>query len=183
MAQVSKPAVPPTSKSAEGLLLRGLPVWKPAAQQTGGLRYDAFSLKPATWQHRLYGYDSPGQTTDSGSVFVAQTPETNFSYDADGNLLSDGRWSYTWDANNRLIAMTQYSGIAAGACGMTFAYDYQGRRIQKTVWTDSGGPACTNRLSRRLGSLGRPGCQWQPSGLPDVGKWPQRRQTPVALPA
>ncbi|MBB5353948.1 hypothetical protein HNR46_004218, partial [Haloferula luteola] len=22
------------------------------------------------------------------------------SYDADGNLLSDGRWTYTWDAEN-----------------------------------------------------------------------------------
>jgi YD repeat-containing protein len=35
-------------------------------------------------------------------VFVPKTPET-FTYDADGNLLSDGRWNYTWDAENRLV--------------------------------------------------------------------------------
>jgi RHS repeat-associated protein len=86
-----------------------------------------------------------GQSNESGNLFVARNPE-NFTYDADGNLLSDGRWSYTWDANNRLIAMTNNTGIAAGACGMTFAYDYQGRRIQKTVWTNSGGPAYTYRF-------------------------------------
>jgi YD repeat-containing protein len=56
-----------------------------------------------------------GQSNVSGNLFVARNPE-NFTYDADGNLLSDGRWSYTWDANNRLIAMTNNTGIAAGAC-------------------------------------------------------------------
>ncbi len=30
----------------------------------------------------------------------------NFGYDLDGNLTSDGRWTYTWDAENRLISMT-----------------------------------------------------------------------------
>jgi YD repeat-containing protein len=24
------------------------------------------------------------------------------SYDSDGNLTNDGRWTYTWDAENRL---------------------------------------------------------------------------------
>ena len=36
-------------------------------------------------------------------------------YDLDGNLLSDGRWTYTWDGENRLVKMasiawTQPSG-------------------------------------------------------------------------
>ncbi|MBK8477426.1 MAG: RHS repeat protein, partial [Opitutaceae bacterium] len=35
-------------------------------------------------------------------AFVAQTPEV-FVYDADGNLTSDGSWTYGWDAENRLI--------------------------------------------------------------------------------
>ncbi|MBL9215485.1 MAG: type IV secretion protein Rhs, partial [Opitutaceae bacterium] len=38
------------------------------------------------------------------SAFVPETPEV-FSYDADGNLLADARWTYTWDAENRLVAM------------------------------------------------------------------------------
>jgi hypothetical protein len=37
-----------------------------------------------------------GQQTTSGSVWVPQTPES-YGYDADGNLTSDGRWTYTWD--------------------------------------------------------------------------------------
>ena len=40
--------------------------------------------------------------TNSGSVFVAKTGET-LAYDEDGNLTSDGRWTYTWDAENRLV--------------------------------------------------------------------------------
>jgi hypothetical protein len=43
-----------------------------------------------------------GLTTVTGDVFVAKTPEV-FSYDLDGNMTSDGRWNYTWDAENRLI--------------------------------------------------------------------------------
>lgn len=40
-------------------------------------------------------------TNITGNVFLPQSPE-NFSYDNDGNLTSDGRWTYTWDAENRL---------------------------------------------------------------------------------
>ncbi|MEO8427627.1 MAG: hypothetical protein ABI651_11000 [Verrucomicrobiota bacterium] len=37
-----------------------------------------------------------------GNVFTPKTPE-NFTYDNDGNLTGDGRFSYSWDAENRLI--------------------------------------------------------------------------------
>ena len=42
---------------------------------------------------------------------LPQTPEA-FTYDADGNLLTDGRWNYTWDAENRLIQMVANTGVA-----------------------------------------------------------------------
>ena len=42
---------------------------------------------------------------------MPQTPE-NFTYDADGNLSTDGRWSYTWDGENRLVSMTSLSDRA-----------------------------------------------------------------------
>ncbi len=32
---------------------------------------------------------------------LPKTPE-QFTYDFDGNVLSDGRWNYTWDGENRL---------------------------------------------------------------------------------
>jgi RHS repeat-associated protein len=78
-------------------------------------------------------------TEKSGRIFVPKTPEV-FTYDADGNLTSDGRWNYTkWDAENRLISMESVAGIPAEAKRkLDFTYDYQGRRIQKIVSTWNG---------------------------------------------
>jgi len=42
-----------------------------------------------------------GQSSASGHEFVPETPEA-FQYDADGNPTQDGRWTYAWDAENRL---------------------------------------------------------------------------------
>ncbi len=76
--------------------------------------------------------------TNVGNVFLPQTPE-NYAYDADGNLLSDGRWTNTWDAENRLVSMTSLASAPAGSKFLLlFAYDYQGRRTQKVVSTNNG---------------------------------------------
>ena len=74
--------------------------------------------------------------TQSVSQYVPKTPEV-FSYDLDGNLAADGQWIYTWDGENRLIAMERIT--AAVTAGMpkrklTFAYDGQSRRIEKKVY-------------------------------------------------
>jgi RHS repeat-associated protein len=84
-----------------------------------------------------------GQTSVTGNVYVAQTPE-HFSYDPDGNLTNDGRFDYIWDGENRLVGMTNNTGVGP-RYGLTFAYDPQGRRIQKLVATN-GVPAYTNRF-------------------------------------
>ncbi len=79
-----------------------------------------------------------GQAPVSGNLFVPQTPE-QFTYDLDGNLLSDGRWSYTWDAENRLLGLQALSTVPSGAkLNLDFVYDWRGRRIQKTVSTWNG---------------------------------------------
>jgi RHS repeat-associated protein len=91
---------------------------------------------------------APGQTTVSGHEFIAKTPEV-FAYDADGNLTNDGRWSYYWDGENRLVAMTNNASIpASGEFALAFSYDYQGRRIQKLVSTNNGSwvPSYTDRF-------------------------------------
>jgi RHS repeat-associated protein len=91
---------------------------------------------------------APGQATVSGHEFIAKTPEI-FAYDADGNLTNDGRWSYYWNGENRLVAMTNNASIpAAGEYALAFSYDYQGRRIQKLVCTNNGSwvPSYTNRF-------------------------------------
>jgi RHS repeat-associated protein len=67
----------------------------------------------------------------TGDVYVPREPET-FKYDADGNLTNDGRWSYVWDGENRLIQMSVNTNVGP-QYQLNFAYDYQGRRIQKAV--------------------------------------------------
>ena len=62
-------------------------------------------------------------------------------YDLDGNLLSDGRWTYTWDGENRLVKMVSVAwtqpagGYLANATfpayTLEFAYDGLSRRVQK----------------------------------------------------
>jgi uncharacterized protein RhaS with RHS repeats len=68
-------------------------------------------------------------------VLVPQAQET-FQYDADGNLTNDSLWSYTWDAENRLLAMeTKLASLPSTnlAKRVEFTYDWQGRRIRKLV--------------------------------------------------
>jgi RHS repeat-associated protein len=90
-----------------------------------------------------------GQSSIGGNVFVPAATET-YGYDADGNLTNDGRWSYSWDAENRLISMQGQSGLPTGAkLKLDFVYDWQSRRIQKMVSTNNGsayGTQTTNRF-------------------------------------
>lgn len=70
------------------------------------------------------------------SEYLPPDPEM-FTHDADGNLKEDGKWNYTWDADNRLIAMETHA-IAHNAGSplqkLEFAYDSQGRRFSKKVY-------------------------------------------------
>jgi len=77
--------------------------------------------------------------TNTGSLFLPKTAES-YTYDLDGNLTSDGRWTNQWDAENRLIDMTSHSSGPSGSRkSLQFAYDSQGRRYSKVVsnWTGS----------------------------------------------
>jgi len=85
-----------------------------------------------------------GGTTNSGNIFFPKTKEM-FAYDADGNLTNDGRWSYIWDAENRLVEMTNNSGVGPDY-DLAFAYDAKSRRIQKTVCTNGVGVYTNNFL-------------------------------------
>lgn len=66
---------------------------------------------------------------------MAKTPEV-FAHDLDGNLTEDACWKYTWDGENRLVAVeTNPSAVAVGVTKqkLEFAYDGQSRRISKKV--------------------------------------------------
>jgi len=77
--------------------------------------------------------------TKTGYVFVPPATE-NYGYDLDGNTTSDGRWIYTWDAENRLVQMIANSNVPDSAKRkLVFEYDWLGRRIRKQVYIFSGG--------------------------------------------
>ena len=67
-----------------------------------------------------YGYDRLSQA-------VPETP----SYDADWNMLTNGGWTYAWNAQDRLAS------AAKGAIRLEFAYDYMGRRFEKKVYENN----------------------------------------------
>ena len=77
--------------------------------------------------------------TTTGNLFLPKTPEP-FTFDKDGNLTSDGRWTNKWDGENRLTKMEGQSSLPTGArLSLDFAYDSQFRRVGKVVsnWTGS----------------------------------------------
>jgi RHS repeat-associated protein len=76
--------------------------------------------------------------TDVGDALLPQTPET-FGYDADGNMTNSGRWTITWDAENRAISFASpASGPTASQRKVDCTSDFMGRRIQKIVSTNNG---------------------------------------------
>jgi len=62
-----------------------------------------------------------------------QITNSGFTYDASGDMTSDGTLTYTWDARNRLQS----------AGGVTYTYDGDGKRVMKSsgtlYWTLPGG--------------------------------------------
>ncbi len=72
-------------------------------------------------------------TEQEGHLFVPESPEL-FPHDEDGNLKSDGRWIYTWDGENRLVALEAHSdalGSGVPRLRLVFTYDSQSRRTTK----------------------------------------------------
>ena len=59
-------------------------------------------------------------------------PPVAFSYDADGNMTNDGRFTYTFDAENRLVSACPIVP-AENALAVEHAYDHRHYRIRKTV--------------------------------------------------
>ena len=79
-----------------------------------------------------------GQSSVTGNVLLAQAPET-FTYDLDGNLTSDGVWTNTWNAENRLIACEIRSGVPTGArLKEEWTHLPDGRWAQRIISTNNG---------------------------------------------
>lgn len=75
---------------------------------------------------------SQGTDSTTGHVLIAPASVTP-TYDLDGNLESDGVWSYTWDAENRMIkAVRNLPGVPYRE--VRYAYDAFDRRVQRIVY-------------------------------------------------
>jgi YD repeat-containing protein len=96
-----------------------------------------------------------GETSDAAAVYPASLTQTatynnlnqltNLSgqaltFDADGNLTSDGLRNYTWDAENRLVGIT-YPGQSGKSTA--FGYDGLSRRTAISSTPAGGGSAVT----------------------------------------
>jgi|GEM_PF-3004914 len=120
-----------------GLVLATNPVYVNGqmASRKGEYFWRELSVNNATapvWQQVTV--TATGETPVTGNVFVPRTPEL-FSYDLDGNMTTDGRRNYTWDAENRLIRVQSRSDTPQASWRrVEWQYDALGRRIRQTTW-------------------------------------------------
>ena len=106
---------------------------------------DGVNTSVPVWQNNTVTVS--GGSTTTGNVWVPQTPEA-YTYDNDGNTLTDGRWTYMWDAENRLTRLVARTAVGPQQ-RLDFEYDHMGRRIRKTVYNNTAGtpPAATDLKS------------------------------------
>ena len=82
----------------------------------------------------------------------------NYAFDPDGNLVSDGKFLYSYDSKNRLVEVRKSDGAPVA----DYAYDPLGRRISKsaaggrTDYLYAGENAVTETFAPAPGTAGRP---------------------------
>ena len=127
-----------------------VPPWRAPTGRTFSFPH-AIAKSPATGglQHIQLKATNLGQSY-AGNTFAWVHPKSeNFTYDADGNLLSDGLWNYAYDAENRLTGVySQYADETGRRLAVLFTYDYLDRRVAKNVYDYDGTKPTTCRLQR-----------------------------------
>jgi len=78
-----------------------------------------------------YTYNSRNQLVHREDLI--RDEEYDYTYDEAGNLLSDGRSEYEWNARGQLTKVTFPDGF-----GETYTYDMLGRRVSKTQFNHRG---------------------------------------------
>jgi RHS repeat-associated protein len=101
-----------------------------------------------------YTYDDNGNRTNSGFGVTTNNRLTtdgtyNYAYDDEGNItrrtkISDGSYvDYEWDHRNRLISVTDKTGVGTQTQRVTYSYDAFNRLVQRTFQTIGGSPITT----------------------------------------
>ena len=101
------------------------------------------SITAASSGNTAGNYENVNVQTSAGTVLEASglkwVPGTTVvpQYDHDGNLTQNGRWTYTWDAENRLIGAVRAASTSPAVAQMKveFTYDGLSRRTEKKVST------------------------------------------------
>jgi RHS repeat-associated protein len=79
--------------------------------------------------------------SEARTAILPRTPEA-FTWDPDGNLLTDSLWTNSWDANNRMVSTESRAEVPdAFKKRLSFQYDFMGRRTVKQAESGFSGGA------------------------------------------
>ena len=93
----------------------------------------AGAFLPASVLAVVPGEEADVQDSVEGSVYAPPAEEA-LAYDADGNLISDGRYLYAWDGENRLVSLSERVAPTNRAPRtVSFRYDPSGRLVSRTI--------------------------------------------------
>jgi YD repeat-containing protein len=104
-----------------------------------------------------YGYDLNGNRTNTGYVTGSENQITadatySYTYDAEGNLITKTnkstaeQWTFGYDNLNHMTSAIDKNSSGTTLTYATYVYDVFGNRIEKDVWTQSGGSTTTTRM-------------------------------------
>ncbi len=114
----------PTGAAIAATLESGDTQWKARANVGVGTRRFSVKAEQAQVPQGL----TPQETTRTLEVNVPAEQAVTFTYDADGNMTSNGIWTYTWDAENRLVSAK--IPVSTNGTEVAFSYDAFHRRVK-----------------------------------------------------
>lgn len=117
----------------DAMELTGISYQSPEGASLGDLTYEYDQIGRLVTKGGSLAGDSLPVATAQPSTFDLNNRLVSFngvaySYDANGNLLSDGINTYHWNVRNELTGVSQGSSVLLG-----FSYDAEGRRVTKQV--------------------------------------------------
>jgi RHS repeat-associated protein len=95
----------------------------PAGSPTYTYVYDRFGNR---WQQNGAVFNSVNFTGNNPASPANTNRVDGYSYDTAGNLTNDGTYTYTYDAENRLVS------VVGGSTNSAYTYDAFGHRVKKT---------------------------------------------------
>ncbi len=125
------------SQQAGGALVFKGSVSEPANVTVGGRpatvtadnRFEGQAVVPGgTGQVAVTATDPSGNVRTSTYQVSQGATSKSFTYDANGNMTSDGTRTYEWDAENRLVAVKEGASTIAN-----YTYNARGLRVAKTT--------------------------------------------------